>query len=180
MEGGSLCSPMTDMTLQIRPALTRDIPLIHALILGLAEYEREPASAKLTQAELLRDGFGPEPAFRCLIAEQGSTGCGFALYFPYYSTWSGRSLYLEDLFVLPEYRGQGLGKELFARVAAIALGQGCSRLDWSVLRWNEPAIRFYESLGAESAGEWDRMRLSGQALAEVATSSSRTTAEKSV
>ncbi len=145
-----------------------DVPLILALIRSLAEYEREPLSARLTEADLLRDGFGAEPAFRCLVAESDGIGCGFALYFPYYSTWAGRSLYLEDLFVLPEYRGRGLGKALLARVASVAVEQGCSRLDWSVLRWNEPAIRFYQSLGAAPAGEWDRMRLTGEALAVVA------------
>jgi GNAT superfamily N-acetyltransferase len=164
---------MTSPSFEIRPAISADVPLIHALVLGLAEYEREPQSAQLTAADLLRDGFGPAPAYSCLIAEsvgaEGNKACGFALYFPIYSTWSGRSLYLEDLFVQPEYRGQGVGKALLARVAAIAFEQGCARLDWSVLRWNEPAIRFYESLGALPMVEWERMRLEGLALAAVAS-----------
>ncbi len=154
--------------LLIRPAASEDVPLIHALVRGLAEYEREPDSAQLTEADLLRDGFGPSPAYSCLIAEYQGVGCGFALYFPIYSTWAGRALYLEDLFVEPQYRGRGIGKALLTRVAAIGLARGCARLDWSVLRWNEPAIRFYESLGAFAMGEWERMRLEGAALAQVA------------
>jgi ribosomal protein S18 acetylase RimI-like enzyme len=96
-------------------------------------------------------------------------GCGFALYFPIYSTWAGRSLYLEDLFVEPEYRGRGIGKALLTRVASLAVEQGCARLDWSVLRWNTPAIGFYQRLGAYPMSEWERMRLEGEALARVAS-----------
>jgi GNAT superfamily N-acetyltransferase len=165
--------------LKIRTAVAEDVPLIHALVRGLAEYEREAESAQLTEAELLRDGFGPNPAFACLIAEWDGIGCGFALYFPIYSTWAGRSLYLEDLFVEPEYRGRGIGKSLLAHVAAVAKEQGCARLDWSVLRWNQPAIGFYEGLGAFPMGEWERMRLEGAALARLAAeceSGSRTDA----
>ncbi len=153
----------------IRPATSDDVPLIHALVRGLAEYEREPASAQLTEADLLRDGFGRDPAFSCLIAECDGVGCGFALYFPIYSTWAGRSLYLEDLFVEPEYRGRGIGKALLTRVASLAVEQGCARLDWSVLRWNTPAIGFYQRLGAYPMSEWERMRLEGEALARVAS-----------
>jgi GNAT superfamily N-acetyltransferase len=163
--------------LLIRLAVPADVPLIHALVRGLAEYEREPDSAQLTEADLLRDGFGPNPAYSCLIAEYDGAGCGFALYFPIYSTWAGRALYLEDLFVQPDYRGRGIGKALLTRVAAIATAQGSARLDWSVLRWNQPAIGFYESLGAFAMGEWERMRLEGQALAAVAHNADPTAAE---
>jgi GNAT superfamily N-acetyltransferase len=163
---------MTISSLHIRAAVAADVPLIHALVRELAEYEHEPASAALTESELLRDGFearvGGAPAFSCLIAEEDGAGCGFALYFPIYSTWAGRSLYLEDLFVRPGFRGRGIGKALLIRVAAIAAESGCARLDWSVLRWNEPAIGFYETLGAVRLGEWDRMRLAGPALDKVA------------
>ncbi len=157
----------------IRPATAADVSLILALVRGLAEYEREPESAQLTEADLLRDGFGPQPAFSCLIAECNGVGCGFALYFPIYSTWAGRSLYLEDLFVEPEYRGRGIGKALLTRVASIALEQGYVRLDWSVLRWNTPAIGFYESLGAYPMTEWERMRLEGEALRNTAAQGAR-------
>jgi GNAT superfamily N-acetyltransferase len=155
-------------SLHIRSATPSDVPLIHALVRSLAEYEREPDSALLTEQDLLRDGFGPNPAYACLIAESDGTPCGFALYFPIYSTWAGRALYLEDLFVQPEYRGRGIGKALLARVAAVATETGCLRLDWSVLRWNEPAIGFYKQLGAYPMPEWERMRLEGAALAQVA------------
>ena len=164
---------MTPDPLHIRPAAAEDVPLIHALVRELAEYEREPAAARLTEAELRCDGFTAEPgnvpAFSCLIAEEAGVGCGFALFFPIYSTWAGRSLYLEDLFVRPAFRGRGIGRALLSRVAAIAVDRGCARLDWSVLRWNEPAIGFYETLGAVRLNEWDRMRLAGVALACVAS-----------
>lgn len=159
---------MNSSSLRIRTARPADVPLIHALVRELAEYEREPASAQLSEAELLRDGFGSSPAFHCLVAEWEGAGCGFALFFPVYSTWAGRSVYLEDLFVRPAYRGRGIGKALLTQVAAIAEEQGCARLDWSVLGWNAPAIGFYEGLGAVRMSEWDRMRLEGEALAQVA------------
>lgn len=154
--------------LHIRPAGPADVPLIQTLVRGLAEYEREPDAAQLTEADLLRDGFGPNPAYACLIAESDGAPCGFALYFPTYSTWAGRALYLEDLYVEPEYRGRGIGKALLASVAAVATETGCVRLDWSVLRWNEPAIGFYKQLGAYPMPKWERMRLDGAALAKVA------------
>ncbi len=164
---------MNELQLHIRSAVAEDVPLILTLVRGLAEYEREPESAQLTEADLLRDGFGPSPSFACLIAEGDGVGCGFALYFPIYSTWAGRSLYLEDLFVEPEYRGRGIGKALLTRVASIAVEQGYVRLDWSVLRWNTPAIGFYESLGAYPMSEWERMRLEGEALSNVAAQGAR-------
>ena len=151
----------------IRAATAEDVPLILTLVRALAEYEREPESAQLTEADLLRDGFGPAPAYSCLIAEHDGTACGFALFYPIYSTWAGRSLYLEDLFVQPAFRGFGIGKALLARVATIAAATGYARLDWSVLRWNEPAIGFYEGLGAIRLVEWEKVRLEGQALASL-------------
>jgi GNAT superfamily N-acetyltransferase len=161
--------------LNIRPATPDDIPTILALILGLAEYEREPESAQATHADLLRDGFGPTPRFQCLIAEIGAPTdirpVGFALYFYNYSTWRGHAgIYLEDLFVRPEFRGQGVGKSLLAAVAAIAVAEGCPRLEWAVLNWNTPAIDFYHSVGALPQSEWTTMRLSGEALQEFAES----------
>lgn len=155
--------------ISIRPASPSDIPDILAFIRELAEYEREPASAIATPEDLLRDGFGPAPRFHCLIAEWSSQPVGFALYFYNYSTWRGHAgIYLEDLFVRPAFRGKGIGKALFAAVAAIAVEGGCPRLEWAVLNWNTPAIDFYRSLGATPLSEWTSMRLSGPPLAALA------------
>ena len=149
----------------LRPATPGDISEILAFIRELAEYEREPDSAVATHADLLRDGFGPTPRFHCLIAECEGSAAGFVLYFYNYSTWRGRAgIYIEDLFVRPAFRRRGIGKALFARVAAIAVAEGCARLEWAVLNWNTPAIDFYRSLGAEPLSEWTTMRLSGEAL----------------
>ena len=153
----------------IRPATPADIPDILAFIAELADYEKEPASAIATHDDILRDGFGPVPRFRCLIAEWNGQPVGFALFFYNYSTWKGRAgLYLEDLFVRPAYRGKGIGKALFCEVAAIAVREGCPRFEWAVLDWNTPAIDFYNSLGATPMSEWTTMRLTGDALANLA------------
>ena len=163
----------------LRPATPSDIPEILAFIRELAEYERAPGSAIATEADLLRDGFGPTPRFHCLIAEgsepartnneqraTNNDAAGFVLYFYNYSTWRGRAgITIEDLFVRPAFRRRGIGKALLARVAAIAVAEGCPRLEWAVLNWNTPAIDFYRSLGAEPLSEWTTMRVSGEALA---------------
>jgi GNAT superfamily N-acetyltransferase len=157
--------------IQIRPALASDVPLIRALIHELAEYEREPHSVHISEEQLLRDGFGGRNAsryFECLIAERDGEAAGFALYFPIYSTWRGPSLYLEDLFVRPEFRRDGIGKALLGKVAAIAIERGCARLEWSVLVWNKPAIDFYLSLDAVVLDDWHRMRVTDDALAKLA------------
>jgi len=159
--------------IRIRPATASDVPLIRELIQELAVYEREPHSVHITEEHLLRDGFaandGNNPrCFECLIAEYNGEPAGFALYFPIYSTWRGPSLYLEDLFVRPEFRRHGLGKTLLRQVAAIAVERGCARLEWSVLVWNTPAIDFYQSLGAVPLDQWQRMRVTGEALAKLA------------
>ncbi len=143
----------------------------------LAVYEREPDAVAITEADLLRDGWGPRPHFTCLVAEAGGQVCGFALYHPIYSTWQGRSMYLEDLYVQPGHRGKGLGTALLARVAAEAEQASCARLDWSVLTWNEPAIRVYERIGARRLDEWAKMRLSGQALSDLAAQASAEVAQ---
>ena len=152
----------------IRPASPADVSLILALVRDLAEYEREPASAQLTEADLLRDGFGESPYFECLIAEEDGQTAGFALFFPIYSTWQGRSIHLEDLFVRPAFRGRGIGKALLTQVAAVAAERGCARLQWDVLEWNQPAIDFYRSLGAVTMDDWRRMRVTGSALTALA------------
>jgi GNAT superfamily N-acetyltransferase len=149
----------------IRPATPADIPLILDLIRALAAYEREPDAVKATEADLLRHGFGEHPIFECLIAEVDGEAAGFALFFYNYSTWRGRpGIHLEDLFVYPRFRGQGLGKALLARVAARAAEQGCVRLQWDVLDWNQTAIDFYQGLGARFLTEWRIMRVNDEAI----------------
>ena len=148
----------------IRPAAPADAPLILTFIRHLAEYEREPHAVEMTEGQLLRDGFGSERYFECLIAESDGQPAGFALFFPIFSTWKGRSIHLEDLFVLPEFRKSGIGKALLRRVAAIAVERGCARLQWDVLEWNKLALDFYRALGAVTLDEWRIMRVTGAAL----------------
>jgi GNAT superfamily N-acetyltransferase len=149
----------------IRPATAADVSLILALVRALAEYERAPEAVIATEEDLLRDGFGPNPFYFCLIAEHDGRPAGFAFYFFDYSTWIGRpGIYLEDLFVYPELRGLGIGKALLKQVAAIAVDKGCARLKWSVLDWNTPAIDFYRAMGGELMDEWTNVRITGEAL----------------
>jgi len=164
--------------LTIRPATPADVPLILAFIRELAEYEREPQAAVATSADLLRDGFGPEPKFRVDIAEWSGEPAGFAFYFWNYSTWQGRpGLYLEDLFVRPRFRGKGIGKALLVHLARVAIKNNCGRLVWQVLDWNTSAVEFYESLGAETLKEWLTMRVTGDALVRLATEETSSAAD---
>ena len=154
----------------IRQATAADAPQILAFIRALAEFERAPDVVAATEDSLLRDGFGPNPYFQCLIAEHDSRPAGFAFYFFNYSTWMGRpGIYLEDLFVHPEFRGLGIGKALLKQVAAIAVEKGCRRMQWEVLDWNTPAIDFYRAMGAEFLDVWRNVRLDGEALDRLAT-----------
>jgi GNAT superfamily N-acetyltransferase len=158
--------------LSIRPATAADAPLILEFIRRLAEYEREPDAVVATEADIIRDGFGAEPKYRCLIAEWNSTPAGFAFFFYNYSTWLGKpGLYLEDLFVLPEMRGKGVGKALLQKLAQIAVAENCYGMRWQVLEWNEPALKFYDTLGAHIMDEWETMRLMEPALSKLADSS---------
>jgi GNAT superfamily N-acetyltransferase len=157
------------MAITIRTAVPADVPQILVFIRALAAYERAPDAVTATEANLLNDGFGPNPFYFCLIAEQDGHPAGFALYFFNYSTWWGRpGIYLEDLFVHPEFRGLGIGKALLQKVAAIAIEKGCTRLNWEVLDWNTPAIDFYRAMGAEFLDEWRNVRVSGEALNRLA------------
>jgi GNAT superfamily N-acetyltransferase len=157
------------MATTIRAATPADIPQILAFIRALAAYEREPDEVTATEADLMRDGFGPNPFYFCLIADHDGQPAGFAFYFFNYSTWKGRpGLYLEDIFVHPEFRGLGIGKALLERVAAIAVEKDCPRLQWEVLDWNTPAIDFYRAMGAEFLDEWRNVRVSGDALKRLA------------
>jgi GNAT superfamily N-acetyltransferase len=160
---------MKDARLTLRAATREDVPEIRALIRELADYEKDPAAAVVTEADLLRDGFGERPLFRVVMAEWDGAVAGFAFYFFNYSTWQGRpGLYLEDLFVRPALRGKGIGKALLVHLAGIALRENCGRFVWQVLDWNEPSIRFYESLGARIMKEWLTMRVDGEALRRLA------------
>jgi GNAT superfamily N-acetyltransferase len=155
--------------LSIRNATAADAALILNFIRRLAEYEREPDAVVATEADLLRDGFGPDPKYRCVIAEWDNTPAGFAFFFYIYSTWRGQpGLYLEDLFVMPEMRGKGIGKALLKHLAEVAVRENCYGIRWMVLEWNDPALKFYQSLGAEILGEWETMLLWGAALEELA------------
>jgi GNAT superfamily N-acetyltransferase len=157
------------MSLLVREARRDDVPVMLRFIRELAEYEREPDAVVATEADLLRDGWGATPRFRALMAEWDGEAAGFALYFTTYSTWRGHhGIRLEDLYVTPALRGRGVGKALLARLAAIAVAEGCPRLEWDVLEWNEPAIAVYERVGAAVLQEWRIMRLQGDALVDLA------------
>jgi GNAT superfamily N-acetyltransferase len=155
--------------ISIRPATPKDASLIVQFVRDLAEYERDPKAAVATEEDFLRDGFGADPKFKVVFAEWDGKPAGFALFFYNYSTWQGRpGLYLEDLFVKPEFRGKGIGKALLLHLAKIAVENNCGRYQWQVLDWNEPALEFYKSLGAEIMKEWLTMRVDGEALKKLA------------
>jgi GNAT superfamily N-acetyltransferase len=157
------------MAIAIHPATAADVAQILKFIKALATYERAPDAVVATEEGLLRDGFGPQPYYECLMADFDGKPAGFALYFYNYSTWKGRpGIYVEDLFVEPELRGLGIGKELLKRVAAVAAEKGCSRLQWQVLDWNTPAIDFYAAMGGEFMNEWRTVRLDDEALRRLA------------
>lgn len=153
------------MTINIRKATIEDVDLILFFIKELAIYEKEPDAAVATKEDIIRDGFSDKPYFHVVIAEHNNEAAGFAFYFFNYSTWLGKpGLYLEDLFVLPKYRGKGLGKALLIELARIAVENKCGRFQWQVLDWNKPAIDFYESLGAFHLKEWYTYRMVGEPL----------------
>lgn len=154
----------------LRPATEADLGTIIELIHALADYEREPDAVRLDPEELRRHLFGPRPYAEVVLAETGEgASAGFALFFHNFSTWEGKpGIYLEDLFVRPEFRGQGYGKALLAELARLAVERGCARLEWAVLDWNEPSIQFYRALGAVPMDEWTTYRLAGDALTTLA------------
>jgi GNAT superfamily N-acetyltransferase len=157
--------------LRVRPGKVGDIQTILSMIRALAEYERLASHVRATPARIRRDGFGQRPYFETLICQQGKNAVGFALYFFTYSTFLARpTLYVEDLFVLPQLRGKGAGKALLGALARIAVRRGCGRMEWTVLNWNAPAIKFYKRLGASPRKEWILTRLTGSALRRLARS----------
>jgi GNAT superfamily N-acetyltransferase len=154
--------------LSIRPATIADVDLLQTLIRELAEFEHFLDMVEITPADLARDGFGEDPRFRALIADWNGEPAGYAFVFNYYSTWAGRGLFLEDLFVRERFRGRGIGKALLAEVARIAVAETCYAVHWSVLNWNQRAIDFYKSIAAEFHDQWRGVLLSGEALRELA------------
>jgi len=160
---------MSDARPVIRAAGVGDVATILAFIHELAEYERLAHEVQATREDIERALAGDPPAVECLIAEADAGPVGFALFFHNFSTFTGkRGLYLEDLFVRPEWRGRGIGRQLLARLARIAVERDCARFDWAVLAWNTPAIGFYESIGAHQMTDWRTTRLSGEALRALA------------
>ena len=163
----------TPPVLRIERATERDVPLILRLIKALAEYERMSPDVTATEQGLRDTLFGAHPAAEVIIAYAGETPAGFALFFHNYSTFLGKpGLYLEDLFVVPEYRGHGYGRALLQHLAALAAERGCGRFEWTVLDWNEPAIGFYKKLGATPMDAWKIFRLTGDSLHALASSRS--------
>ncbi|SEQ69358.1 Ribosomal protein S18 acetylase RimI [Solimonas aquatica] len=153
----------------IRAARPDDVPLLVQLVQALADYENLREQCVLREEDLREHLFGARPYAEALIAEYEGEAAGFALFFHNYSTFAGRpGIYLEDLFVKPAMRRHGLGRRLLQALAALAVQRGCARFEWTVLDWNEPAIRFYESLGAELKREWLINRVSGEALRRLA------------
>jgi GNAT superfamily N-acetyltransferase len=156
---------------QIRPACSEDVPVILQLIRDLATYERAPDEVTATEEQLVDVLFGERPAAEVLLAFERESPVGFAVYFYNFSTWLGRpGLYLEDLFVKPEKRGKGYGRALLVELAKIARARGCGRMEWAVLDWNEPAIKFYRALGAQPMHEWTVFRLTRDEIASLASS----------
>ena len=158
-----------DAEFRIEPATPQDLPVILRMIRGIAEYEKLLPHVTATEDVLRESLFGKQRAAEVLLAYAGAEPAGFAVFFHNFSTFLGRpGMYLEDLFVLPEWRSRGLGRRLFVRVAQLAVERGCGRMEWSVLDWNEPAIGFYRKLGAQPMDEWTVFRLTGRALQDVA------------
>jgi len=163
---------------EIRPACAADVPIILQLIRDLATYERAPSEVTATEEQLVDVLFGEKPAAEVLLAFENETPAGFAVFFHNFSTWLGRpGLYLEDLFVKPEKRGKGYGRALLVDLAKIAYERGCGRMEWAVLDWNDPAIKFYHVLGAKPMDEWTVFRLTRDGIARLAQSESTSAKE---
>lgn len=156
----------------IRSATINDVPLLRCMIRELADFEGELESCVIEEADLARDGFGQNPQFRALVAEYDHQPAGYALYFDCYSTWVGSEIFLEDLYVRPQFRSCGIGMGLLAEVARIALEENRRALRWEVLNWNENAIELYKALGAEFHDQWRPVLLYGESLRQLAQKTS--------
>jgi GNAT superfamily N-acetyltransferase len=160
----------TTTNFRIESATEKDVPVILGLIQGLAEYEKLSHEVVATEESLRESLFGARRVAEVILGYSGTEAVGFAVFFHSYSTFLGRpGIYLEDLFVLPEWRRRGLGTQLLRYIARIAVARNCARLEWAVLDWNEPAIAFYKKLGARAMDEWTVYRVTGDALKKLAS-----------
>jgi GNAT superfamily N-acetyltransferase len=150
--------------LSIRAAGVSDVPLLLEFFREFAEYERQPGAVAIAEETLIRDGFGSRPKFRCILAEWNGQAIGYALFFGIYSSVKDSGIFLEDLFVRKAFRGRGAGRALLRQVARIAGQEGCYGMRWEVLDWNEPAVRFYKSLGGKFFDEWKQVVLEADAF----------------
>jgi ribosomal protein S18 acetylase RimI-like enzyme len=155
------------MKIVIRKAVKKDAPGILRLIKELADYEKAPGEVQVTLKELERDGFGKNPAFRVFVAETEGKLAGIALYYFKYSTWKGRSIYLDDIIVSQKYRRNGIGGKLFEEVIKVAKAKGLRKIDWQVLNWNKPAIAFYKKYNSVISNEWLNVTLYEKQLAKL-------------
>ena len=146
------------MEFQVRKATKNDMPSVLKLINELAVYEREPDAVEVTVADLERDGFGDQPLFNCFVAQAEDKIVGMALFYNRYSTWKGKTIHLEDLIVNEDYRGKGIGVQLYKKVMQFALEENIKRVEWVVLDWNTPAVNFYKNTGASVFSEWDTVQ----------------------
>jgi GNAT superfamily N-acetyltransferase len=159
--------------LRIRSLKIEDVPLLHQMILEFATFEHLAHEATLTTEALACDAFGSHPRFRALLPEWNGEPAGYAMFFPFYSSFQGPGLFLEDIYVREPFRGQGIGKALMAEVAAIALRENLWALRWEVLQWNQAAIDFYKKLGARFLHDWMEVRIEGENLRRLAESAPR-------
>jgi len=156
--------------LRIRPATVADVPLLRKMIFEFATFERLADKVTITEEALVCDGFGETPRFRVLLPEWDGKSAGYELLYEFYSSFAGRGLFLEDIYVRQEFRGHGIGKALMAEAAAIAVREGFWGVRWEVLDWNQPAIDFYKTLGATFLDDWKSVHLTGEPLQRLAES----------
>ena len=159
--------------LRIRAATVEDVPLLRTMIVEFARFERLEKFVSITEEALARDGFGPQQRYRAILPEWDGRPAGYAFFFGFYSSFQGPGLFLEDIYVREEFRGKGIGKALMAEVAASALRDGFWALRWEVLDWNQPAIDFYQKLGATFPHDWKQVRIDGVALRRLAESAAK-------
>ena len=159
--------------LRIRAITVEDVPLLKKMIVEFATFERLLDYVTVTEETILRDAFGANPRFRALFPEWDGAPAGYVIYFPFYSSFAGAGLFLEDIYVREEFRGKGIGKALMAEVAAFAVHEGLFAVRWEVLNWNQPAIDFYKKLGATFLDGWQEVQIEGEDLRRLADGAAR-------